>query len=65
LISKSIKKAKKIAFAEMGMEAIYEFEVKDMPVAVAVDSQGENIHAVFNNLFLLLSLDLQDQSPHR
>ncbi|CAC9604813.1 Fumarate hydratase class I, aerobic (EC 4.2.1.2) [uncultured Gammaproteobacteria bacterium] len=50
LISKSIKKAKKIAFAEMGMEAIYEFEVKDMPVAVAVDSQGENIHAVFNNL---------------
>jgi fumarate hydratase class I len=36
--------------AEMGMEAIYEFEVKDMPVAVAVDSQGENIHAVFNNL---------------
>jgi fumarate hydratase class I len=50
LISKSIKKAKKIAFAEMGMEAIYEFEVKDMPVTVAVDSQGENIHAVFNNL---------------
>ena len=50
LISKSIKKAKKIAFAEMGMEAIYEFEVKDMPVAVAVDSQGENIHAIFKNL---------------
>ncbi|WXT99631.1 MAG: Fumarate hydratase class I, anaerobic [Catillopecten margaritatus gill symbiont] len=44
LISKSIKKAKKIAFEEMGMEAIYEFEVKDMPVTVAVDSQGENIH---------------------
>jgi fumarate hydratase class I len=35
LISKSIKKAKKIAFEEMGMEAIYEFEVKDMPVTVA------------------------------
>lgn len=50
LISKSIKKAKKIAFEEMGMEAIYEFEVKDMPVTVAVDSQGENIHAVFKNL---------------
>jgi fumarate hydratase class I len=50
LISKSIKKAKKIAFEEMGMEAIYEFEVKDMPVTVAVDSQGENIHAIFNNL---------------
>ncbi|KAA0439062.1 MAG: fumarate hydratase [Candidatus Thioglobus sp.] len=50
LISKSIKKAKKIAFAEMGMEAIYEFEVEDMPVTVAVDSQGDNIHAVFENL---------------
>jgi fumarate hydratase class I len=50
LISKSIKKAKKIAFEEMGMEAIYEFEVKDMPVTVAVDAQGENIHAIFNNL---------------
>ncbi|SMN12696.1 Fumarate hydratase class I, aerobic [Bathymodiolus heckerae thiotrophic gill symbiont] len=44
LISKSIKKAKKIAFVEMGMEAIYEFEVKDMPVTVAVDTQGANIH---------------------
>jgi len=44
LISKSIKKAKKIAFAEMGMEAIYEFEVKDMPVTVSVDTQGANIH---------------------
>jgi fumarate hydratase class I len=38
------------AFEEMGMEAIYEFEVKDMPVTVAVDAQGENIHAIFNNL---------------
>ncbi|MBA5249914.1 MAG: fumarate hydratase [Gammaproteobacteria bacterium] len=47
LISKSIKKAKKIAFAEMGMEAIYEFEVKDLPVTVAVDSQGKNIHQFF------------------
>jgi len=50
LISKSIKKAKKIAFEEMGMEAIYEFEVNNMPVTVAVDSQGENIHDVFKNL---------------
>ncbi|MDB2590625.1 fumarate hydratase [Candidatus Thioglobus sp.] len=50
LISKSIKKAKKIAFEEMGMEAIYEFEVSNMPVTVAVDSQGENIHDVFKNL---------------
>ncbi|SMM99352.1 Fumarate hydratase class I, aerobic [uncultured Candidatus Thioglobus sp.] len=50
LISKSIKKAKKIAFEEMGMEAMYEFEVKDMPVTVAVNTQGENIHNVFANL---------------
>ncbi len=50
LISKSIKKAKIIAFEEMGMEAIYEFEVKDMPVTVAVDPKGENIHAIFKNL---------------
>ncbi|CAC9589676.1 Fumarate hydratase class I, aerobic (EC 4.2.1.2) [uncultured Gammaproteobacteria bacterium] len=50
LISKSIKKAKKIAFAEMGMEAIYEFEVENMPVTVAVNSNGNNIHNIFQNL---------------
>jgi fumarate hydratase class I len=33
-----------LAFAELGMEAIYEFEVKDMPVTVAVDSNGESVH---------------------
>ena len=50
LISKSIKKAKVVAFEEMGMEAIYELEVKDMPVTVAVDTDGENIHNVLNNI---------------
>jgi fumarate hydratase class I len=50
LISKSIKKAKVVAFEEMGMEAIYELEVKDMPVTVAVDTDGENIHKVLNNI---------------
>lgn len=50
LISKSIKKAKKIAFEDMGMEAIYEFEVEDMPVTVAVDSKGNNIHSIFQNI---------------
>jgi len=50
LISKSIKKAKVLAFAEMGMEAIYEFEVKDMPVTVAVDTQGNNIHKIFSQI---------------
>jgi fumarate hydratase class I len=33
-----------LAFADLGMEAIYEFEVKDMPVTVAVDSQGTSVH---------------------
>ena len=44
LISQSIKKAKVVAFEELGMEAIYEFEVKDMPVTVGVDSSGVSIH---------------------
>src|SRR6056300_1338147 len=44
LVSKAIKKAQKIAFEELGMEAIYEFEVKDMPVTVAVDQEGNSIH---------------------
>lgn len=44
LVSKAIKKAKVVAFADLGMEAIYEFEVKDMPVTVAVDGRGESIH---------------------
>ena len=50
LISKSIKKAKVVAFEEMGMEAIYEMEVKDMPVTVAVDTDGDNIHKALNNI---------------
>jgi len=44
LVSKAIKKARVVAFEDMGMEAIYEFEVEDMPVTVAVDSQGESAH---------------------
>jgi fumarate hydratase class I len=50
LISKSIKKAKVVAFEEMGMEAIYEMVVKDMPVTVAVDTDGDNIHKALNNI---------------
>jgi fumarate hydratase class I len=45
LVSKAIKKSRVVAFADLGMEAIYEFEVKDMPVTVAVDSDGNNVHA--------------------
>ena len=44
LVSKAIKKARVVAFEDLGMEAIYEFEVEDMPVTVAVDSRGESIH---------------------
>jgi fumarate hydratase class I len=44
LVSKAIVSAKVLAFADLGMEAIYEFEVKDMPVTVAVDSRGESVH---------------------
>jgi len=44
LVSKAIKKAKVIAFPELGMEAIHEFEVEDMPVTVAVDCEGNSVH---------------------
>ncbi len=44
LVSKAIVGAKVLAFPEMGMEAIYEFEVNDMPVTVAVDVNGESVH---------------------
>jgi fumarate hydratase class I len=46
LVSKAIKKSRVIAFGDLGMEAIYEFEVEDMPVTVAVDSRGESIHKI-------------------
>jgi len=44
LVSKAIKKSRVVAFADLGMEAIYEFEVVDMPVTVAVSAQGESVH---------------------
>ena len=44
LVAKAIKGAKVVAFADLGMEAIYEFDVQDMPVTVAVDSQGTSVH---------------------
>ena len=44
LVSKAIKAAKVVGFADLGMEAIYEFEVRDMPVTVAVDAQGTSVH---------------------
>ena len=44
LVSKSIRKSRVVAFEDLGMEAIHEFEVEDMPVTVAVDSKGESVH---------------------
>jgi fumarate hydratase class I len=44
LVSKAIKSAKVLGFADLGMEAIYEFDVTDMPVTVAVDSTGTSVH---------------------
>jgi len=44
LVSKAIRSSRVVAFPELGMEAVYEFEVKDMPVTVAVDSNGESVH---------------------
>ena len=47
LVSRAIKGARVVAFADLGMEAIYEFEVEDMPVTVAIDSRGRRVHTVF------------------
>ncbi len=44
LVSKAIRKSRVVAFADLGMEAVYEFVVEDMPVTVAVDSQGTSVH---------------------
>ena len=45
LVSKAIRHAEVKAFPELGMEAVYEFDVVDMPVTVAVDTQGRSVHA--------------------
>ena len=44
LVAKAIRKSRVLAFGDLGMEAIYEFEVKDMPVTVAVDAKGDSVH---------------------
>ncbi len=44
LVSKAIKASKVVGFEDLGMEAIYEFEIEDMPVTVAVDVNGESVH---------------------
>lgn len=44
LVSKAIRTSRVVAFADLGMEAIYEFNVVDMPVTVAVDATGQSVH---------------------
>jgi fumarate hydratase, class I len=44
LVARAIREAKVLAFEDLGMEAIYEFTVEDMPVTVAVDAEGNNVH---------------------
>jgi fumarate hydratase class I len=44
LVSNAIRSSRVVAFPELGMEAVYEFEVRDMPVTVAVSSDGESVH---------------------
>jgi fumarate hydratase class I len=44
LVSKAIRAARVVAFEDLGMEAIYEFDVRDMPVTVAVDARGTSVH---------------------
>lgn len=46
LVAQAIKKSEVVAFPELGMEAVYEFTVEDMPVTVAVDTQGESVHKI-------------------
>ena len=46
LVARAIKAARVVAFEDLGMEAIYEFTVADMPVTVAVDSEGQNVHTI-------------------
>jgi fumarate hydratase class I len=45
-VARAIKESKVVGFADLGMEAIYEFTVEDMPVTVAVDSEGQNVHQI-------------------
>jgi fumarate hydratase, class I len=44
LVAKAIKQSRVLGFADLGMEAIYEFDVRDMPVTVAVSSDGTSVH---------------------
>lgn len=55
LVSQAITKSRVLAFADLGMEAIYEFELKDMRTTVAVSSTGESIHTTGPELWAPIS----------
>lgn len=60
LVAKAIKKARVVAFGDLGMEAIYEFEVEDMPVTVAVDSRGDNAHQIGPDTWKVKIAEMED-----
>ena len=61
LVSKAIKKSRIVAFEDLGMEAIYEFTVEDMPVTVAVDTRGQAVHQSGPTLWQQKIRDLRDR----
>ena len=63
LVSKAIRGSRVVAFGDLGMEAIYEFDVKDMPVTVAVDARGESVHHTAPEA--LAGADRQDPGQRR
>lgn len=64
LVSKAIKKARVVAFADLGMEAIYEFDVEDMPVTVAVDGDGNNVHVQGPAIWKVKIAELDNKLSH-
>src|SRR5580704_9331494 len=62
LVSKAIRSAKVLAFEDLGMEAIYEFDVQDMPVTVAVDSTGTSVHNTGPNEWRVKIASLQKRA---
>ena len=62
LVAQAVKSAKVVAFADLGMEAIYEFEVQDMPVTVAVDTQGRSVHEIGPKVWQIKIVDIAKSS---
>ena len=67
LVSNAIRASRVVAFPELGMEAVYEFEVRDMPVTVAVTCNGESVHETgpkaWRNQFAGIPVAVQGRPP--